>query len=96
MYPEVLPKGKAKKQAAKAHYRTTLIAYVRRCIPVLEGTSGLVRMSITDFNDVRVNGRIVANPRFELKPGDVVQARDPYDKWHTYTVTAEQIEQTWR
>jgi len=71
------------------------MAYVSRHVPVIEGTSGVRRMSIEKFDDVRVNGSVINDPRYQVKPGDVVQARDYLNIWHTYIVTADQIESTW-
>lgn len=93
--PTVYPKGKAKKMAEKADYRAVLFSYIARFVPVIDGTSGVRRMEIEQFDSVKLNGIVVNDVELEIKPGDVVSAKDYEGKWHDYVVTPEQIEQTW-
>jgi ribosomal protein S4E len=91
-WPLVFPKGKARKEAKKADYRTSLFAYVRRYCHEIDGTSGVIRMSIEN-GEVFVNGNLMTDSHFQVKPGDIVSFRFVPG---TYVVTADEIERTWR
>ncbi len=96
MQPEVMPKGKARKAMKKAHYRAELFTFVMR-FTCIQGTSGVVRMTIRVLDDVRVNGVVEHDDHRLVKPGDVVSV-NCYEGGlrHHYEVTADAIEKCWR
>lgn len=92
--PDVIPKGKAAKEQATADYRATLLAVVRKHMP-MTSTLGGNRLLLV-YGDVRLNGMVVTDPEAEVKPGDKVSVLRDDGRWSdSVVISARMIEETW-